>query len=65
MEAVHHGTYRAIKAGERGIVITVPKSFVLNNDLEPGDYLDISLVPGNPSVLIVQALQDEEHDQEK
>jgi bifunctional DNA-binding transcriptional regulator/antitoxin component of YhaV-PrlF toxin-antitoxin module len=54
MQTILFGTYQAIKAGQRGIVVHLPAKYCKTNGIEPGDRVDLFTVEGDDKYLIVQ-----------
>lgn len=58
MKAKHIGTYKVIRAG-RGLVISLPSTFAKLNGITSESHVDVNMVGGNSTLLIIQAPRGE------
>lgn len=52
--AVKIKEYKVTQKGDRGLVITLPSVWSKDNDIRPGDVLEILRTGGNPDDLIIR-----------
>jgi antitoxin component of MazEF toxin-antitoxin module len=54
MKVIPLKTYTIRKAGERGLVISIPKEYAKLNDLQAGDEVMVYLVKEDTRMMIVE-----------
>lgn len=55
MKVIPLKTYTIRKAGERGLVITIPQEYARLNDVKAGDELKVYIVKDDTRMLILEA----------
>ena len=45
-------TYRASMRGQRGLTITIPREWVVRNNIQSGDEIQIFQAPGSASLVL-------------
>lgn len=55
MKVIPLKTYTIRRAGERGLVITIPQEYARLNDIKAGDEVKVYLVKDDTKMLILEA----------